>query len=313
MRAYFALDDLNVFQRRPLFESVAFYATDQGVLSIDRRTEPIEFSTVSDSFFSTLRGDIILGRGLDRSDSRAPSLVISERLWRRAFGASPDAIGRSVVLNSSRGDGTQRAAWRRLPFVIVGVAARSFQFPTPQMDAWTDAEFVGSVNPRCCSFSPIARLTDRATVEQASGQTGSLTSELSAANPANTRLRTRVVGLHDSLVRSVRSSLLMLLATVGLVLCVTCANVMNLLIARNARRAREMSVRLALGASRAQLIVQSIIETGLLAAVGGVVGVLVAIGIVEALRWLKPTEIPRLDAVHVDIPTLLFTFADGCS
>jgi len=309
VRAYFAAVDLNVFQRRPLFQSVAFYATDQGVLSIGGRTEPIEFSTVSDSFFSILSGDIVAGRGLDRSDTGAPSLVISERLWRGAFGASPDIIGRPVVLNSSRGDGTQRAAWRRVPFVVIGVAARSFQFPTPHIDAWTDAGFVRSVNPRCCSFSPIARLTDRATLEQVQAQVNSLASELGAANSGNGSLRTRIVGLHDSLVRAVRPSLVMLFATVGLFLCVTCANVMNLLFVRHTRRAREMAVRLALGASRRQLVVQSVIETGVLATAGGIVGVVVAIGLVEVLRWLRPLDIPRLDAVHVDIPTLVFTFA----
>ena len=116
VKAYFPLADLDLFRRVPSFESVAFYATDQGVLFMDGRIEALEFATVSDSFFSTMRGGLRLGRGLDRSDDEAPSLVISERLWRRAFGASPDIIGQAVILNSSRGDGTQRAAWRRLPF-----------------------------------------------------------------------------------------------------------------------------------------------------------------------------------------------------
>jgi predicted lysophospholipase L1 biosynthesis ABC-type transport system permease subunit len=107
----------------------------------------------------------------------------------------------------------------------------------------------------------------------------------------------------------VRSTLLVLFAAVALVLCVTCANAMNLLIARNTGRAREMAVRLALGASRRQLIVQSVIETGLLAAIGGTAGIIIAMGMVEALRRVKPEEIPRLDAVHVDVTVLLFTFA----
>ncbi len=89
VRAYFSITDLDTFQRTPSFDSVAFYATDQGVLSIDGRPEAIEFATASESFFSTLRGGFRLGRGLDRSDDRSPSLVISERLWRRAFAAYP--------------------------------------------------------------------------------------------------------------------------------------------------------------------------------------------------------------------------------
>jgi predicted permease len=309
VRAFFPLSDLDTFRRVASFESVAFYATDQGVLSSEGRTEAIEFATVSDAFFSTLRGGFRLGRGLDRSDERAPSLVISERLWRRSFGASPDVIGRSVILNSSRGDGTQRAAWRRLPFTIVGVADGGFQFPTPQMDAWTAAEFVRTINPRCCSFSPVARVKDGVTAAQAAAEGGVLTRELSAANQAYSGLRTKVVGLHDAVVRSVRSSLVMMFAVVALVLGVTCANVMNLLIARNTGRAREIAIRLALGASRRQLVVQSVIETGLLAAIGGALGILIAIAMIEALRRLKPLEIPRLDAVHVDVWVLAFTLA----
>jgi putative ABC transport system permease protein len=101
----------------------------------------------------------------------------------------------------------------------------------------------------------------------------------------------------------------MLFAAVALVLCVTCANAMNLLIARNTGRAREMAVRLALGASRQQLIRQLVIETGLLATVGGTAGILVATGMVKTLSRLKPAEVPRLDAVHVDASVLIFTYA----
>lgn len=309
VRVYFTLAELDVFRRLPSFESVAFYATDQGVLSADGRIEAIEFATVSDTFFSTVRGGFRLGRGLDRSDARTPTLVISERLWRQAFAASPDVIGRSVILNSSRGDGTQRAAWRRMPFTIVGVADSGFQFPSPQMDAWTTAEFVRTINPRCCSFSPIARLKDGSTVAQASADGIVLTRELSAANQAANGLRTKIVGLRDALVRSVRPSLLVLFSVVALVLFVTCVNAMHLLIARNTERAREMAVRLALGASRRQLVAQSIIETGLLSTIGGITGILIAIGMIETLKRLKPLDVPRLDAIHVDASVLAFTVA----
>ena len=307
VKAYFALTDLDIFRRAPSFESVAFYATDQGVLSMEGRTEAVEFATVSDSFFSTMRGDVRIGRGLDRSDDQAPSLVISERLWRRAFDASPDVIGRAVILNSSRGDGTQRAAWRRLPFTVVGVVDRGFQFPAAQTDAWTTAGFVRTLNPRCCSFSPIARLRDGISADRARADGSNLAGELAAANHGDARLRTRVVQLRDVLVRSVRSSILLLFAAVALVLGVTCANVMNLFIARNNGRAREMSVRLALGASRGQLVVQSVVETGLLAAIGGALGILIAISMVGILQRVKTIEIPRLDSVHIDLSVLVFT------
>src|SRR3954469_10612888 len=189
VRSYFPLADLDIFKRVVSFESVAFYAMDQGVLSTDVSTEAIEFATVSDLFFTTLRGEFRLGRPFDRSDVNAPSLVISERLWRRAFAASPGVIGRAVILNSSRGDGTQRANWRRLPFTIVGVVDRSFQFPSPQTDAWTTAGFVRTVSPRCCSFSPIARLSDVG-IARARADAATLARDLSAANRNYSGLRT---------------------------------------------------------------------------------------------------------------------------
>ena len=310
VRSYFSLADLNPFRRVASFESVAFYATDQGVLSTDAGIEPLEFATVSDSFFPTLAGDVKLGRTFDRSDEQGPSLVISERIWRRVFGASPDVIGRTVILNSTRGDGTQRAHWRRLPFTIVGVVDHSFQFPSPQTDAWTTAGFVRTINPRCCSFSPIARLREGVNAAQVGTENTSLARELSSANQqAHAGVRTKVVGLHDALVRSVRSSLLVLFAAVALVLCITCANAMNLLIARNTGRAREMAVRLALGASRPQLIRQLVVETGLLATIGGTAGILLAVGMMETLSRLKPVDVPRLDAVHIDASVLVFTYA----
>ncbi len=309
VRSYFGLADLDIFRRVSSFESVAFYAVDQGVMATNTGTESLEFATVSDAFFPTLRGDVKLGRTFDRPDDQAPSLVISERLWRHAFAASPDVIGRTVILNSTRGDGTQRARWRRLPFTIVGVVDRSFQFPSPETDAWTTAGFVRTLSPRCCSFSPIARLKKDISAGQMGTEDANLARELSASNQqAFYGVRTRVVGLHDALVRSVRSSLLVLFAAVALVLCVTCANAMNLLIARNTGRSREMAVRLALGASRHQLVRQLIIEYAVLTSIGGALGVGLATGMVATLSRLKPVDVPRLEDVHVDTSVLAFAF-----
>ena len=308
VRVYFPFTDLDGFRAQlTSVESVAFYATDQAVLSNGSGIEQVDSAIVSDSFFSTLGGGFRLGRPLGPADDLTPSIVISERVWRRAFGGSPDVIGQRVVLNSRRGDGGQRAAWQRLPFTIVGVADDGFQFPSAQTDLWAPAGFVRTVNPRCCSFLPLARLTPGATVAQASADAHAVTQALSITSARD--LRARAVLVHDSLVQTVQSSLLILLAAVGLVLCVACANVMNLLLAHNAARSREMAVRLALGASRGRLLVQSLVESGLLAAIGGAVGIMLASAMVETLRRLQPADIPRLDAVHVDAPVLLFACA----
>ena len=308
---YFPLADLEVFRARATaFESIAFYATDEGVVSNERQTELVDFATVSESFFSTLRGDLLLGRALRPSDDMTASIVISERLWRRLFDGLPTALGQNVILNSRRGDGSQRERWRRTPFTIVGVAHSSLQFPSPQTDIWTAAGFVRNLNPRCCSFLPLARLKSRATLHQATTEVNTLAQTLSATNAAASRaIQANAIGLHEQLVMTVRPSLLILMAAVGLVLIVACANVTNLLLARNVTRARETAVRLALGASRIRLVMQSVVESGLLVAMGGGAGLLVAAGLVKTLRRLRPAEIPRLDAVRVDAPVLFFAFA----
>ncbi|MEO8259474.1 MAG: ABC transporter permease [Acidobacteriota bacterium] len=312
VRAYFPLSELDTFRQRPSsFESVTFYATDEGVLSSERGTERVDFAIVSDSFFATLRGAVRLGRPLGPADSAVPSIVISERLWRRAFGGALDVIGRPVVLHSQRGDGSQRAMWRRQPFSIVGVADVTLQFPTPQTDVWTAAEFVRTLNPQCCSFLPLARLNPGVTIGQANADAGGLARGLIASNPRHAGLRARAVGARDQLVRTVRPALLILLAAVGLVLFVACANVMNLVLGRNAARTRELAVRMALGASRGRLAAQAIAESGLLAAAGGAAGIMVAAGIVQILRRLEAAGLPRLDAVRVDGPILLFACASA--
>ena len=130
VRTYFPLTELDTFRQRfSSFESVGFYATDVGVLSNEKGAERVDFVIVSDSFFSTLRGAFRLGRPLGPSDDAATSVVISERLWRRAFSGSFDVLGQGVVLSSIRGDGSQRAIWRRLPLRSSASPTPRFSFP----------------------------------------------------------------------------------------------------------------------------------------------------------------------------------------
>ena len=307
VRTNFPLAELDTFRQGSSFESVAFYASDDGVLASAWGTERLDFSIVSDTFFSTLRGGFRLGRPLGPSDDTVPSVVISERLWRRAFGASLDVPVTGTCL--WRGWTTREVA---TSFYHRRRRRSMLQFPTPKTDVWTTAGFIRTLDPRCCSFLPLARLKPGATLEQASRDASEIARTLSASRPGGyAAMRARAVGVHEQLVRTVRPSLLILLAAVGLVLFVACANVMNLMLARNVARGRDVAVRLALGASRGRLVAQSIVESGVLAAAGGAAGLLVASGIVEALRRLEPAGLPRIDAVQVDAPILLFACASA--
>ena len=308
---FFSWGDLDAWRRGPAsFASIGFYATDVGVMSGTGVRAPLEFATVTPGLFSTLRGEFLLGRPLGPADEGAPAIVISERLWRGAFAGAADIIGRQVQFSSRRGDSTQRTAWQRAPFTIVGVAASSFQFPTAAIDAWTDAAYVRTLVPRCCSFLPVARLKNGATREQAQADAVAVAQGLVAAVGARyDGLRARAIGLHDRLVDAVRPSLLILAAASGLVLLVACANVMHLQLARSAARTRETAVRLALGASRLRLLRQSLVESGVLVALGAAAGLVASWGLVAVLQRVDPVGIPRLDAISVDAAAIVFAAA----
>jgi hypothetical protein len=126
--AYFPLTAVDIWGARSSFESVALYAGDGGAFSNGSRTEVVEFATVSGSFFSTLGSGVRLGRPLGPADDAAPFIVISEGLWRRAFGGATDVIGQQVMLNSQRGDGGQRALWRRAPSPSLALHMRRLGF-----------------------------------------------------------------------------------------------------------------------------------------------------------------------------------------
>jgi predicted permease len=308
---FFPWTDLEAWQRGPVsFASVAFYATDVGVMTGPGGRAPVEFATVTTSFFSTLRGEFLLGRPLGPTDDGTAAMVISEGLWRKAFGGTADILGQRVQFGSRRGDSSQRATWQRAPFTIVDVAANSFQFPTPTIDAWADAAYVRTLERSCCSFLPVMRLKNGATREQAQTDAAAVAQGLGVSAQYD-GLRVSAISLHDRLVDAVRPSLLILTVAVGLVLLVACANVMNLQLASSAGRTRETAVRLALGASRLRLLRQSLVESGVLATLGATAGLLVAWAMVGILRRVNPAGIPRLDAVEVDAIVVLFSSASA--
>ena len=290
--------EINAWQQHlQSFESTAFYSAEASALSTDYGNEVIDSSVVSGTFFSTLAGPIAAGRELSPADDSSPSTVISERLSRRLFGSPQRAIGQQVTLSSR-------------PFTIVGIVDSAFRFPSVKTDAWMPAGFMRAVTPRCCAFRMLGRVKPDVAVAQAGAEVAASAKAL-AASAAGPRSETRatVTSLRDQIVGSVRPALLILFAAVGLVLLVACANVVNLLLARHVTRAREAAIRTALGAARNRLVAQTMIESALLAAIGAGMGIFLAIAAVRVLQRWQPPGVPRLDAVHVDVPVLLFSIA----
>ncbi len=275
------------------FDGFAFYAGNTVVLSTKAGTDVVSGATVSANFFSTLDGGLAVGRRFTVTDNHSPSIVISSRLWQRLFDASPAVLGRQVALDSK-------------PYTIVGVAAPSFRFPAADTDVWIPIQYAPTA-PLGIFLSAIGRLKPDVSLAQARSDVRATATALAHEAP---RLavagRAELIRLRDSMTDRIRPALLVLWAAVGLVLLVACANVINLLLARDATRARETAVRVSLGASRGRLIQHSLVDTGLLATAGCVLGLVAADASLSALRALNPIALPLLDQIQVDRPVLLF-------
>ncbi|HTM04346.1 MAG TPA: ABC transporter permease [Vicinamibacterales bacterium] len=289
---FFTGDDMAAWQRLHSFASGAFYSTDVVALATGDGPEVLDSAIVSGSFFATIDGPLAAGRTLGSTDAASPVVVISERLARRRFSSPAAAIGGSLDLSS-------RA------YQVIGVTAADFRFPAATTDVWMPAGFAQTVNTRCCGLSLVARLKDDAGIAAARDEAVTMARLSRSGSPAG--LLVHVVGLQDALVGASRPALLMLLSAAGLLLVVTCLNVMALLSARRVGRARQAALRLALGASRAQLVRHSLAEAAALATCGALAGLGVAVLAVRALKVWNPPGIPRLDAVHVDVPVLIFS------
>jgi putative ABC transport system permease protein len=240
--------------------------------------------------------------------------VLSDGFWRRRFGGDPGIIGRQLSIAEQ-------------PTTVIGVMPPDFHFPLKSMlgpsgfsasvepDAWipldtTTGQFVSNGAPSRIPhmLSVVGRLAPGVTIEQARQEIASIVAGLEQQYPdVNRGLKSNVVALHDQAVGRVRSALILLLAGVGFVLLMACVNVANLLLARSVARQKEIAVRAALGAGRARLLAQMLIESLLLASAGGLIGLgLVWVG-VRVLVAIAPPEVPRIAEVRPDLTVVMFT------
>lgn len=295
------LSPVNFMDYRSLggvFEDAAAWWRPEVNLS-DEAGDPIRVSTVeaSENLFSVLGVNAVLGRTfpvdstLFGDDSE---VVISHRLWRTRFGADPSAIGRTVRLNGA-------------PFVIVGVLEPGFHHPD-DTDVWQRLSWNLSQHSRGAHFmGAVARLNRGVTVQAANTRLDVLTSRLGEEHPGtNAGWRVRAVPLNAEIAGAFRPGLLALLAAAGLLLVIACINVANLLLARGMSRQTEIAVRAALGANRRRLLSQLLIESGLLALAGAVVGFMTAVAGLRAFLAWTPIDIPRADEVAVNPAVLGF-------
>ena len=291
------------------FERLAVYTpffNGETVWTIDERAQIVKTAGVSPDLFSLLRVQPIVGRGLRQETETVPAgslgqFVIGYGLWQRAFGGSPDIVGRRVMLEG------------RLPREVVGVMPPGFDFPDGT-EAWTSVPLlrVETGARRSRTFSVVGRLAPQATIESARRELAGISAQLASEYPAsNAGWLSGVEPLAGSDAATAKPALLALMGAVSGVLLIGCANVANLLLARALARRRELAVRLALGAGTAHLIRQCTTEAALLALGGVAGGVLLGRWLSVVLVRLAPPDIPRLSEVGLNGTVLLFAVIAG--
>src|SRR6184192_576188 len=268
-----------------------------------REPERVSCASITRNFFDIIGLSPEIGRVFSADEDKVgapPVAVISDRLWQRAFNRSPKVIGQSITLHDQN-------------FTLIGVMPP--QMTSPQdSDVWLSL-MRRSNNPAWMdrSHHPMmfvwGRLKANADVDLARSEMKTIAARLEQAYPETNKGETAIVTpLIDNLVGKYRTNLTLLLGAVGLVLLIACANLANLFAARGAARAREFAIRAAVGATRARIVRQLLVEGLVLAIVGGTLGFFVALWARDALITLSPQSVARFQNISFDLPVLVFTF-----
>jgi putative ABC transport system permease protein len=300
--------------RNRSFARLAAYRDKDFAFSSGAEVQNLRGQRVTGNFFATLGIEPALGRSFKLEDEQAGGgpgglkVVLSHKFWRRQFNGDPNVVGRQINLD-------------RQAFTIVGVMPPGFQYPiqAEPNDIYVtiaiDAVSAGGRPPNTeqrnnGQLRSVGRLRPGVSIEEASAEMHALAGALEKEHPdTNTDWDYIVRPLRDYLVANVRVALWILSGVVVCVLLIASVNVANLLLARASSRVREIAIRLAIGAGRGRILRQLLIESLLLAIIGGALGLLLALWGTQALIALVPKEIPRGENIQLDAAVLIFTLA----
>jgi putative ABC transport system permease protein len=283
-----------------VFEDLAAYFGNAFNLTGQGRPERLDGVHATPNLFSVLGATPFLGRSFLPSEGTPGNtgvVILSYALWQRRFGEDAGVIGRTVSLN-------------RQPHVVVGIMPSGFQFPSEETQLWTPVAFPPATATRDNHFlRVVGRLRADRSWTQAQAEFDAIAVRLAVAYPkTNGKYGAIVVPLHEEFVGDAGPSLWLLEASALLLLFVACGNVAGLLITRGIGRAQEIAVRSALGAGRAQIARQLLIEGLTLSAIGGLAGVLVAVASFQFLDSLIPSTLRGAVAPGLDWRVLTFAF-----
>ncbi len=300
-------------QRSGIFEYVA--AVGNGSVNLTESSQPTRarFSAVAPNYFALLGVKAELGRTFNPGDQTPGfnlEVLISDGLWKRAFGADPGILDKSLRLDNDL-------------YRVVGVMPASFHDPgrtteERNTEVWAAVGFAAAPAPPPLRKSrfltrAIARIKNGLAVAQAQSRVDALVASMQKQFPDEYPVQSawtlRLIPLKETLVGNVRQSLILLLGAVALVLLIGCVNIANLLLARASARGREIGVRQALGAGRKRLVRQLLTESLLLSLVGGIVGLTILFCTKSFLLRIVPDTLPQLNEVSINWAVLLFALA----
>ena len=266
-------------------------------------SESVTGGIVTPELFRALGVRPALGRLFTRSDllgQESAVAILSHEMWQTRFGATPDVVGRRIVLDGK-------------PVTIIGVLPVGFQLPKfPGVALWRPVHInpADEENREWRGFVAYGLLRDGVSLASARAELAGIATQLRRDHFAATRdWNLRMESLLDLVVGAVRPTLVLFLIAVSLILLIACANVANLLLARAGTRSRELALRAAVGATRSRIVRGLLVESFVLATMGALAGLLVAEWGTLAFKSLAPANVPRLSSVRVDTHVLACALA----
>jgi len=302
-KAFFSVPDfLDYREQTQTIEQIVAFGNWGANLTKGDNPQRLAGVRVTANAFEMLGVKAAIGRCLlpeDGQPGRQRTVLLSYGLWQRQFGGDPGIVGRTITLN---GDS----------YTVVGALPAVFIFPGAEIDMAVPLvlETDARRSDRGANFLRVfARLKPGYTRQQVQGEMDSISRNLQQLYPETNAKKTppKVFALHEEVVGSYRTALIMLLGAVGLVLLIACANLANLLLSRASARHKEMAIRAAVGASRGRLIRQLLTEASVLSLIGGGLGLVLAWQGMNLLMALSPSSLPRANEVNIDGRVLAFT------